>query len=112
MEKALKPVGRVSVVVPESGSFTLNPPVLKLSVGVTSHPDLLDSEGPFTQESRPSRTFGESFGVSFALECSDWSNGLRYHHFHNRPDTEFKVEGRRPRRVVTLRNLSFNFNPR
>ena len=25
----------------------------------------------------------------FALDGSDWSNGLRYHHFDTKPDTEF-----------------------
>ena len=35
--------------------------------------------------------FGESVGVIFEMDSSDWSNGIRYHIFDTRPDTEFKV---------------------
>jgi hypothetical protein len=58
---------------------------------MTSHPEILETEGPFTQESRPSRTFGDSVGGMFEMEGSDWSNGIRYHPFDTRSDTEFKV---------------------
>jgi len=67
------------------------PKPLKLSVGVTSHPYLLEFEGLFTQGWRPDRTFGESVGVIFVMDSSDWSNGIRYPIFDTRPDTEFKV---------------------
>jgi hypothetical protein len=63
---------------------------VKLSVGVTGHPYLLESDGLFTEGWRPGRTFGKSVGVIFALDCSDWSNSLPYHKFDTRPDTEFK----------------------
>jgi hypothetical protein len=55
--------------------------LVKLSVGLTSQVYLLDIEGLFTQGSRPGRISGESVGWTFALDCSDWSNGLRYHFF-------------------------------
>jgi hypothetical protein len=28
------------------------------------------------------------------MECSDWLNGIRYHTFDTRSDTEFKASGR------------------
>jgi len=62
---------------------------LKLSVGVTCHPYLLETEGLFTQGWRPGRTVGESVGGIFEMDSSDWSNGIRYHTFDTRPDTEF-----------------------
>ena len=66
---------------------------LKLSVGETGLPYLFEIEGLFTQGSRPGRTFGESVGVIVEMDSSDWSNGIRYHIFDTRPDTEFKEEG-------------------
>ena len=56
------------------------------SVGATSRPDLLETEGPFTQESRPGRNFGEAVGGIFALDCSDWSNGLPFDTVTSIPD--------------------------
>jgi hypothetical protein len=63
---------------------------LKLSVGLNSQVYLIEIEGPFTQESRPGRTFGESVGATLKMDNSDWSNGIRYHIFDTRSDTEFK----------------------
>jgi hypothetical protein len=63
---------------------------VKLSVGVTGHAAILEIEGLFTQGSRPGRTLAESVGGIFAMDSSDWSNGIRYHIFDTRPDTEFK----------------------
>jgi len=63
---------------------------LKLSVGRTSPVYLLEIEGLFTQGRRPGRTVGESVGGIFEMDSSDWSNGIRYHIFETRPDTEFK----------------------
>jgi hypothetical protein len=51
--------------------------VEKLSVGVTSHAYLLETDGLFTQGSRPGRTLGESVGGIFEMDSSDWSNGIR-----------------------------------
>ena len=51
---------------------------------------LLEIEGLFTQGWRPGRTVGESVGGIFEMDGSDWSNGIRYHTFDTRPDTEFK----------------------
>ena len=65
---------------------------VKLSAGVTSHPYLLEIEGLFTQGCRPGRTVGESVGGIFGMDSSDWSNGIRYHTFDTRPDTEFKPQ--------------------
>ena len=64
---------------------------VKLSVGVTGHAYLLEIEGLFTQGSRPGRTFGESVGGILEMDSSDWSNGIRYHVFDTKPDTEFKM---------------------
>jgi len=49
-------------------------------------------EGLLTQGSRPGRTVGESAGEVFEMGSSDWSNGIRYQIFDNRPDTEFKLQ--------------------
>jgi len=68
---------------------------VKLSVGVTSHPYLLEIEGLFTQGWRPGRTVGESVGGMFKMDSYDWSNGIRYHTFDTRPDTEFKPKSGR-----------------
>jgi len=72
---------------------------LKLSVGVTCHPYLLEIEGLFTQGWRPGRTVGESVGGIFEMDSSDWSNGIRYHTFDTRPDTE----SRKPAKARTGR---------
>jgi hypothetical protein len=64
---------------------------LKLSVGVTCHPYLLEIEGLFTQGWRLGRTVGESVVGILEMDSSDWSNGIaRYHTIDTRPDTEFK----------------------
>ena len=55
---------------------------LELSVGDTSVPDLLETEGLFTQGSRPGRTFGESVGGTFEKDSSDWLQYLRYQTRH------------------------------
>ena len=64
----------------------------KLSVGVPfpGNAYLLEIEGLFTHGSRPGWTVGESVGGIFQMDISDWSNGIRYHIFDTRPDTEFK----------------------
>jgi hypothetical protein len=66
---------------------------LKLSVGVTSHPYLLEIEGLFTQGSRPRRTVGESVGWISEMDSSHWSNRIRYHFLDTRSDTEFNIGG-------------------
>ena len=63
---------------------------LKISVGVTSHPDLLEIDGLFTQGWQTGRTSGESVGGMFEMDSSNWSKGIRYHIFDTRSDTEFK----------------------
>ena len=63
---------------------------IELSVGVTCYADSLETEGLFTQESRPVRISAGRRVRMFDLECSDWSNGLRYHNFDTISDTEFK----------------------
>ena len=77
-------------------SPTLHRPLIKLSVGLTCQAYLLETDGLFTQGSRPGRTVGESVGGMLKTDSSDWhwSNGIRYHNiFDTRPDTEFEVEG-------------------
>ena len=64
---------------------------LRLSVGVTRHAYLLETDGLFTQGSQPGRTFGKSVGGIFEIGSSDWSNRIRYHIFDTTSDTEFKV---------------------
>jgi hypothetical protein len=64
---------------------------VKLSVGVTSHAYLLEIQGLFTQGSRHCRNLGESVGGISEMDSSDWSNGIRYHTFDARSDTEFKL---------------------
>jgi len=59
---------------------------------MTSPVYLLEIEGLFTQGRRPGRTVGESVGGIFEMDSSDWSNGIRYHIFQTRPDTEFKLQ--------------------
>jgi len=66
------------------------PDLLKLSVGLTGQVYLLEIEGLFTQGSQPGRTVGGSVDGMFEMDCSDWSNGIRYHVVDTRPDTEFK----------------------
>ena len=65
---------------------------------MTCHPHYLQEiEGlpVFTQESPPSRNFGELVCGIFALDGHDWSNGLRYHNFDTKPDTEFERQSMR-----------------
>jgi len=61
---------------------------------VTGHADLLEIERLFTRGSRPrwrpGWTVGESVGGIVELDSYDWSNGIRYHVFGTRSDTEFK----------------------
>ena len=73
---------------------------VKLSVGVTCHPCLLEIEGLFTEGWRRSRvyllkdpTFGESVGGIFEMVSSDWSNGIRYHNFDTRSDHSLSYHG-------------------
>ena len=61
-------------------SFTLN----SVSEGVVP---LI--EGLFTQGSRPGRIVNESVGGTFEMDSADWSNGIRYHVFDTRSDTEY-----------------------
>jgi len=68
--------------------------LIELSVGVTSHAYLLEIQGLFTQGSRHCRTLGESVGGISERDSSDWSNGIRYHTFDARSDTEFKAVAR------------------
>jgi len=63
---------------------------VKLSVGVTGNPDLLETNGLFTQGSRPGRSFCDSVGGIFEMGSSDWSHGIRYHIFDTKLDTEFE----------------------
>ena len=65
---------------------------LKLSVGVSGNPYLLEIDGLFTQGWRPGRTVGDSVGGIFEADSSDWSNGIRYHIFGTRPDTETTIK--------------------
>ena len=81
---------------------------LKLSVGVSSHPYLLEIEGLFTQGWLPGRTVGESVGGIFEMDSSDWSNGIRYHTFDTRPDTEFKVSRDRAPNAHTRLHIDLN----
>jgi len=52
---------------------------------VTSHAEALDINGLFTQESRT----GQIAKIG-RRDFSDWLNGLRYHNFDTKPDTESK----------------------
>ena len=48
----------------------LNPTsYLRLNVGVTSHAEIFEIEGLFTQGSRPGRTFGKSVGEILEPQC-------------------------------------------
>ena len=52
-------------------------------------------DGLLSHESRPCRISAGRRGRIFALDSSDWSNGLRYHNFDTRPDTElFDLAGK------------------
>jgi hypothetical protein len=66
---------------------------LKLNVGVSSHAEILESEGLFTQRSRPVRNVGESVGGILEVCISDWSNGIRIrcHILDTSSETEFKL---------------------
>jgi len=66
---------------------------VKLSVGVTCYAYLLEIDDLSTQGSRPGRTFGKSVGGIFEIGSSDLSNGIRYHTFDTRSDTELKLNG-------------------
>jgi hypothetical protein len=46
--------------------------VVKLSVGVIGHPEILKIEGQFTQGSSSGRTLGESVDEIFEMDSSDW----------------------------------------
>ena len=48
------------------------------SVSASLVADLLEIEGLFTQGSRTGRTVVESVGGILGMDCSDWSNGIRY----------------------------------
>jgi hypothetical protein len=56
---------------------------------MTRDAESFEIEGLFTQGSRPSRASGETVGGIIEMDSSDWSNGIRYHIFDTRPDTEF-----------------------
>jgi hypothetical protein len=45
------------------------------------------------KDGEPAGTFGESVGGYFEMDSSDWSNGIRYHIFVTRSDTESKRMG-------------------
>jgi hypothetical protein len=64
---------------------------VKLSVGVPRNAYLLEIKGLFTEGSQPGLTVSESVGGISKMDSSDWSNGIRYHIFDTRPDTEFKL---------------------
>jgi hypothetical protein len=78
--------------------------VLKLGVWVTCHPYLFEIEGLFTEGWRPGQTFGESVGGIFEMDRSHWPNGIRYHIFVTRSDTEFDTP---PARVAVARVVVF-----
>jgi len=84
------------------GAGALVHPV-KLSVGMTGQVYLLETEGLFTQGSRPGRTVDGSVGGVFLTDFRDWSNGIQYQIFDTRPDTKFNfmsehLQARRSRR--------------
>jgi len=68
-----------------------------LSVLVTGHPEILEIEGQFTKGSSFGRTLGESvvgfskLTVLIGIGIGYWLDGIRYHTFGTRPDTEFKL---------------------
>jgi hypothetical protein len=64
---------------------------LNLSVGGTYPSDILEIEGHFTQGSSSGQTVGELVGGVVEMDSSEWSNGIRYHTFGTRPNTEFNV---------------------
>jgi len=84
-------------LVLKPGELVLKPekPVFKLSVGVTHPAYLLETKDLFTHGSRCSRTVGEPSSGFLEMDSSDWywSNGIRYHIFDTRPDTEFRMHG-------------------
>jgi len=67
----------------------------KLSVDVggtlTTPSDFLEIEGQFTEGLRPGRSVRESVGGIFEMDSAEWSNGVRYHVFDIRSDTEFNL---------------------
>jgi len=54
-------------------------------------PSPLETEGIFTQGWRRGRTVGQLVGVISEMESSDWSNGIWYHTFDNRSDTDLNA---------------------
>jgi hypothetical protein len=62
---------------------------VKLGVGGTCPSDLLEIEYLSTQGLRLGRTVSESVGGMFEIDSADWSNGIRYHVFDTRSDTDF-----------------------
>jgi len=60
--------------------------------GSSADPEILETEGLFTQGSQPVRTSAESVGVIFKMDSYDWSNGIRYHNGFTRPYTEVKLK--------------------
>jgi len=66
---------------------------VKLSVGGTSPSDILEIEGLFTQGLQPGQIDNESVDGTFEMDSADWrwSNGVRYHVFDTRSDTEFNL---------------------
>jgi hypothetical protein len=62
---------------------------LKLSVGISRNAYLSEIDGLFTQGSRPGRTSIRPVGGIFKMDSSDWSNGIQYHIFDTKLDTEF-----------------------
>jgi hypothetical protein len=60
------------------------------------------NRGLFTQGWRPGQTFGESVGGIFAMDSSDWSNGIRYHTFDTKSDTEFNTSKPQPQPFLPL----------
>jgi hypothetical protein len=51
----------------------------------------LKFDGLLTRESRPCRISAGRRGRIFALDSTDWSNGLRYHNFDTRTYSEFNA---------------------
>ena len=58
---------------------------------MTGHPEILEIEGLLTQGLRPGRTLGESVDGTSEMDSSGWSNGIRYHMFDTRPNTDFNL---------------------
>ena len=104
MRAVRAPEGSAWQILPAGHLVHFEPSFLKLSVGRTTPFYLLEIECLFTQGWRPGRNFGEWVGGIFEMGSSqvligrtgissDWSNGIRYHAFDTRSDTEFKFTG-------------------